>query len=796
MNNSILRYLPEYSKAAEKANDSFDGLVSKGAISEGALNREEFIKTMVDIENSNISEIPDRLLKLPVIKEKIIERDPVVKSKIDDLIESASMSKDKAPSENDILAIFREAQRKEKLDFEVISEGYNAFDAEVKNGKIRDVGDNRDRYIKAYFFASEEGVNQDILRLGSIKNRVKKETFLSKAQEKELEGKSWGMSDNILKRVIKDIKAARKGEESSFTYTDNVNGEVRQFNNPAAMLIREAHDTTKDKHVKDLYSLIEEETAIYGATIKEFGETDFRDWNGVDDISMIFNSLRHGDSGMNNHVKMSPTQHDVSLWFHNSDIQSLDFDKIISDPDRARRLNKVQEIMERRIDENHEAIDLSNLSSDKKKYLKKKSGNWLTSWTKPEPTLLPLEINLTNIGRAVDRLETPNGQKLMSLARDADEVKAVEEYLGTNNEALLAPYDHIRKVAEEIDMAQAKRVSLEHEAAVQSGQIGRGSKTTTPEELKLRDEMEGGSGADETIGEIIDENVIPTNEYAVFETSFLGLSDPEIRAYLDSLPPEKAREALRKNAKLFAKKYVDAVAEASRSAKYNKEKRFHSLKRKAQELIDAKKEQKTLQEKGDIGVDVVDELFDVKRRISRMEKRPYKSKAFENRRYQSLTDRGAIKGSEGSKITKKFKEGLDSEKLKLKAERKVVLKELEEAKELGDLKENAAYHQAKDRLGEIDKRRQEIDNIVNTYKILPDGGTSGNKIGFGDTVTLEKDGKQVIYRILSKLESDPGKGLVSVDSPLGREVMKKQVGDTATINIKGKSKTYKIVKKN
>lgn len=662
MKNNVLRYLKEFSEAADDADDAFELAVANKTVSDIDVNRKEFVRAMVDIENADLDKVPNHIIRLEPIRSKIMELDPTVEFRVKDLMIEKGMAEDAA-----MLRALKEAKNRKEMDIEIINKGHDAFEEEVKNGKIRDVGDNKERFLEVYFHADGTGANQDILRLDSIKNRLKKdvEFGLDIAGKTEFSGKSWGLSKSALNRAVKDVKAIREGKDASFSYVDS-RGETKPIKNAVSMAIRDSSDTAKNKIVKDFWDIVEDETAAYGATKKAQGKTDFREWR-VDNPTMIFNSSARGNTGMNRHVKMSETQADAYMWFHNSDIQSVNFEQFL-DVDKARKMSAVQEIIERRVGENIDAINKSKLTQEEKRKLLRQSDKWLTAWTKPEPTLKPLEISVTNIGRAVDRMETPFGKELLGMARGADEVRAVEDYLGTGSDALLAKYDHLAKYALEYDMADMNRVSLEHARAKERGEIGSARKDTTTQEQKLLDEMEDSSGFDETFGEVIDQNFIPTEEYSVADISIHGLNDPSILAYLESLPSDvERRAAIQKNARLVAAQIVDATEEVIRTTKYAKGKRFKNLLDRAQELREAKNKQKDLLQDMETTANperVDTELAKVKATISKLEKRPYRAVAKNNPRWRKLEDSLFDSNNRPETISKEAFKKLREKKLK------------------------------------------------------------------------------------------------------------------------------------
>jgi transcription elongation factor GreA len=134
------------------------------------------------------------------------------------------------------------------------------------------------------------------------------------------------------------------------------------------------------------------------------------------------------------------------------------------------------------------------------------------------------------------------------------------------------------------------------------------------------------------------------------------------------------------------------------------------------------------------------------------------------------------------------------------AERKQVLRPeitqaIAEAREHGDLKENAEYHAAREQGGFNEGRIQEIESkladaqVIDISKIAPNG-----KVIFGSTVTLidEESGHAVRYKIVGEDEADLKSGKISVMSPIARAVVGKSVGDTGSVETPGGAVEYAI----
>jgi transcription elongation factor GreA len=123
-------------------------------------------------------------------------------------------------------------------------------------------------------------------------------------------------------------------------------------------------------------------------------------------------------------------------------------------------------------------------------------------------------------------------------------------------------------------------------------------------------------------------------------------------------------------------------------------------------------------------------------------------------------------------------------------------REAEEVKRLalmGDFSENAGYQIAKGRLRGINQRILEIENILKKAEII-NTKKSTSLIEVGHTVTLEINGKEKEYLILGSLETNPGQGIISHNSPLGLALLGKKIGTEISLNINGKPQKYKILK--
>ena len=131
----------------------------------------------------------------------------------------------------------------------------------------------------------------------------------------------------------------------------------------------------------------------------------------------------------------------------------------------------------------------------------------------------------------------------------------------------------------------------------------------------------------------------------------------------------------------------------------------------------------------------------------------------------------------------------------LRAERPKVVDAIEEARAHGDLSENAEYHAAKERQGQIEAQVADLEDKITRAQIIDPSTLSGDKIVFGATVTLlDEDDKPVKYQIVGQTEADAKKGRISYGSPLGRALIGKKVGDEVEVTVPSGDKFYLVDK--
>jgi transcription elongation factor GreA len=145
-------------------------------------------------------------------------------------------------------------------------------------------------------------------------------------------------------------------------------------------------------------------------------------------------------------------------------------------------------------------------------------------------------------------------------------------------------------------------------------------------------------------------------------------------------------------------------------------------------------------------------------------------------------------------------EGLEPLKAELQqlkvTERHAVIKQIAEAREHGDLSENAEYHAARERQSFIEGRISELEDIISRADVIDLTKLSGTTVRFGASVTVadvETD-EEITYQLVGPYEADLKKHKISVQSPLGRALIGKTIGDTAEVSAPGGSKGYEVLK--
>ena len=129
------------------------------------------------------------------------------------------------------------------------------------------------------------------------------------------------------------------------------------------------------------------------------------------------------------------------------------------------------------------------------------------------------------------------------------------------------------------------------------------------------------------------------------------------------------------------------------------------------------------------------------------------------------------------------------------SERQDVIRAIAEAREHGDLSENAEYHAARERQSFIEGRISELEDVTSRAEVIDAAKLTGEKVTFGTTVSVadEDTDEESVFHIVGPYEADINRGLVSTSSPIARGLIGKSVGDSAEVQTPGGIKSYEIL---
>ena len=131
----------------------------------------------------------------------------------------------------------------------------------------------------------------------------------------------------------------------------------------------------------------------------------------------------------------------------------------------------------------------------------------------------------------------------------------------------------------------------------------------------------------------------------------------------------------------------------------------------------------------------------------------------------------------------------------LKAERPLIVDAIEEARAHGDLSENAEYHAAKERQGQVEATIGDLEDKLSRAQVIDPTTLSGDRIVFGATVTLQdEDDKPVRYQIVGQAEADAKAGKISYNSPLGRALIGRKMDEEIEVTVPAGDKYYLVTK--
>ena len=128
-------------------------------------------------------------------------------------------------------------------------------------------------------------------------------------------------------------------------------------------------------------------------------------------------------------------------------------------------------------------------------------------------------------------------------------------------------------------------------------------------------------------------------------------------------------------------------------------------------------------------------------------------------------------------------------------ERPAIVQAIEDARAHGDLSENAEYHAAKERQGQVEATIADIEDQLARAMVIDPSTLSGDKVVFGATVTLvDEDDKKVKYQLVGQVVADAKDGKISYNSPLGRALIGREKGDEVEVSTPSGDRYYEIAK--
>lgn len=138
---------------------------------------------------------------------------------------------------------------------------------------------------------------------------------------------------------------------------------------------------------------------------------------------------------------------------------------------------------------------------------------------------------------------------------------------------------------------------------------------------------------------------------------------------------------------------------------------------------------------------------------------------------------------------------LEKELEDLKKERPAIIQAIKEAREEGDLRENAGYDAARERQGMLEARISHIESRMIRFEVIDIDILESDRAVFGATVTVEdmESGEQKTYTLLGPDEADHTKGTISIESPVGRALLGKQEGDEISVQVPKGRVDYEVI---
>ncbi|MFH0905376.1 MAG: transcription elongation factor GreA [bacterium] len=138
----------------------------------------------------------------------------------------------------------------------------------------------------------------------------------------------------------------------------------------------------------------------------------------------------------------------------------------------------------------------------------------------------------------------------------------------------------------------------------------------------------------------------------------------------------------------------------------------------------------------------------------------------------------------------KLREELDE----LKAQRVEITQKIKEAREFGDLSENAEYQEARTKQSFTEGRIEEIETTLKMARVIDDSSSRGDgEVTVGSTVVVEGNGRQLTYYLTGSNEASPEEGKISNESPLGQALLGRRTGELVTLKTPDGDREYKVV---
>jgi transcription elongation factor GreA len=144
------------------------------------------------------------------------------------------------------------------------------------------------------------------------------------------------------------------------------------------------------------------------------------------------------------------------------------------------------------------------------------------------------------------------------------------------------------------------------------------------------------------------------------------------------------------------------------------------------------------------------------------------------------------------RLIKKFEDEIHALDRELKVE---LPREILRARELGDLRENAEYHAAKERQRLVESRISMLQKRVSEIALINIDRIPTDRAGFGSTLhVVESTGEKMVYQLVMPEDADAARGLISTTSPIGRAFLNKEEGDSVKVATPGGTRQFEIVK--